>query len=354
LGLAGLAGLTGYANAQENAMQRQQVELANSLRKMQMDEITRKLRAIEQMRGQVNENMAPLVDIAPDALAKAMLPEKPQLVTVQTPQGPMQRWMRPGEAVGVDIGAPIDKEAALPWYVRRGPDGKTVIDPAYDALEKAKAANMRPPAQPMAPVAYLDTATGQVVWGTITEAKGKPAANFSPTIQGAISGAKTYGSEKGKSKAEGESELNVATSSYPQLDATVKELSALGKKATYTLVGQARDAVVRQSGAGATEGAIAREKYTQTVRDVLFPQLRATFGAQFTVKEGEALIATLGDPNKSPQEKDAALSSFIDQKKKHIETLQRKVGAEKTVIRRGKYGGKSVVEFSDGSIDYAD
>lgn len=146
-----------------------------------------------------------------------------------------------------------------------------------------------------------------------------------PTLQGKISYEKSVGSETGKGLGEAKTSLSAAQSSYPQLENTVNTLKELGKTATYTYAGQAQDLVTRQLG-GTTPGAIAREKYTQTVRDVLFPQLRATFGAQFTVKEGEALIATLGDPNKSPPEKNAALDAFIDQKKQHIESLQRQTG----------------------------
>lgn len=89
------------------------------------------------------------------------------------------------------------KAAALPWYVKQGADGKTMIDPAYSDFEKTKAAYGRPPAQPMAPVAYVDD-KGQTVWGTISEAKGRPAANFNPMIQGQIAGAK----EGAKTEAE--------------------------------------------------------------------------------------------------------------------------------------------------------
>lgn len=93
------------------------------------------------------------------------------------------------------------KTAALPWYVKQGPQGQHQIDPAYADLERTKASFGRPPAAPMAPVAYVND-KGETVWGTITEAKGRPAANFNPMIQGQISQAKktgaTYGEETTK------------------------------------------------------------------------------------------------------------------------------------------------------------
>jgi hypothetical protein len=178
---------------------------------------------------------------------------------------------------------------------------------------------------------FLPTAEGYAIGNARTGQINKPGtggtvavrATDNPTLQGQITQAK----ETGKGLGEAQTSLSAAESSLPQLEKTVSQLKDLADKATYTLAGQGRDIVARQAGV-ATEGAIAREKYIQTVRDVLFPQLRATFGAQFTVREGEALVATMGDPNKTPQERVAALESFIDQKKQHIESLRRQTGKD--------------------------
>lgn len=147
-----------------------------------------------------------------------------------------------------------------------------------------------------------------------------PAAQ-SPTIQGKVSQSRAYGTEQGQAQGK----LAGTEASMPSLESTVGDLKDLSNKMTYTLAGQARDAVARQAGI-ATPGAVAREKYINTVRDTLFPLLRQTFGAQFTVKEGEALVATLGDPNKTPQERNAVLDAFITQKKRDIESMRRQVG----------------------------
>lgn len=60
--------------------------------------------------------------------------------------------------------------------------------------------SMRPAAQPMAPVAYVNE-QGQTVWGTITEARGRPAANYDPTIQGRIASSKKEGAEIGEQRS---------------------------------------------------------------------------------------------------------------------------------------------------------
>ena len=76
------------------------------------------------------------------------------------------------------------------------------------------------------------------------------------------------------------------------------------------------------------EGAVARKEYITRVDNEILPLLRQTFGAQFTQKEGEALKATLGDPDASPQEKDAVLKSFIQTKKAQVATTRRRIGQQ--------------------------
>ena len=99
----------------------------------------------------------------------------------------------------------------------------------------------------------------------------------------------------------------------------------LGKVATFTTAGKARDATRRQLGLDVGVGAIARKEYISKVDNEILPLLRQTFGAAFTEREGTSLKATLGDPDASPQEKDAVLKSFIATKQSQIETLKRHV-----------------------------
>lgn len=241
-GRAGLAGLTGYAQAQDDILRKQEQDYQKQFRQMQMDKMQSDLATaqaakewktglpgmLEQSRPKVEgfkpdtfdetdnpfgqmANVTPgnpqaLQDymmkaespFADKILEKQLFPKEvtPQLVTVQTPNGPIQRWVKPGENAGVDVGAPVDKESALPWYVKKGQNG-LAIDPAYAEFEKTKAAYGRPPAQPMAPVAYMND-KGQTVWGTITDARGRPAANYSPALQGQIAQAKEVGKVTGE------------------------------------------------------------------------------------------------------------------------------------------------------------
>jgi len=127
-----------------------------------------------------------------------------------------------------------------------------------------------------------------------------------------------------------QSELKELEATLPQLMDTVDQLSQLGQAATYTLAGRGTDIARRELGMSPSEGAVARKEYISLVDNQILPLLRQTFGAAFTQKEGESLKATLGDVNASPEEKDAVLKSFINQKIANIETKRRQIGVEET------------------------
>ena len=146
--------------------------------------------------------------------------------------------------------------------------------------------------------------------------------DLEPSVTLANEAAKVVGKEQGISKAE----LDDRISSFPRMLELVDELSALGKKATYTKAGQASDSLRRQLGLSVGESGVARTEYVSKIDNEILPLLRQTFGAQFTENEGKSLRATLGDVDKSPQEKDAVLRSFIASKIGAIESLSKKTG----------------------------
>ena len=143
----------------------------------------------------------------------------------------------------------------------------------------------------------------------------------------AIARGKAEGLEIGKDLGEKKSDLGNLESTLPQLEEAVAKLGQLGQTATYTKAGQLLDTSMRQSNLPMRQAAIDRAEYISKVDNQILPLLRQTFGAQFTQKEGDSLKITLGDPDKSPQEKDAVLRSFIETKKATIGTLQRRTGA---------------------------
>lgn len=137
-----------------------------------------------------------------------------------------------------------------------------------------------------------------------------------------------YSTQIGKQQAETQESLLSQTSKLPNLEKTVEELSELGKKATYTKTGQFKDTISRQLGFEPSEGAIARAEYIAKVDNQILPLLRDTFGAQFTEREGQTLKETLGSIDNTPAEKEAALKSFIEQKKRNISDLERQLSPE--------------------------
>ncbi len=146
-------------------------------------------------------------------------------------------------------------------------------------------------------------------------------------VEGSLFGQKggeTLSKEQAKNYAEDLNEYNNMLSKMPELQDTVSNLKFLAGKATYTTAGQIYDRIKQEQGRP-TEGSIARDEYESIIANQILPLLRDTFGAQFTEREGNALKATLGDPNKSTQSKIKVLDSFINQKAKSLESKYRKL-----------------------------
>ena len=156
-----------------------------------------------------------------------------------------------------------------------------------------------------------------------------------PAYKAKAKAAEVEGSAMGAAK----NELADRESTLPRLQQVVAELSELGKKATYTQAGQAFNSAKRQIGMKSSESAIARKEYISKVNNEILPLLRQTFGAAFTAAEGESLKATLGDPNASPEEKDAVLKSFIESKSGSINTLKSRTGQGQNFPQVGEERG---------------
>lgn len=181
------------------------------------------------------------------------------------------------------------------------------------------------------PIAGAPQAKGALSEG---EQSGKERATLNYAAP--IAAAGVYGKEIGGKQAA----LNEDISTLPQLEATVAQLNKLGQTATYTQAGQLRNTAMRETGMKVPQGAVDRAAYTSLVDNQILPLLRRTFGAQFTEKEGATLRATLGDVNKSPEEKSAILRSFIEQKKAIIGSLQRETGVS-GIQTMGGSGGQT-------------
>jgi hypothetical protein len=150
------------------------------------------------------------------------------------------------------------------------------------------------------------------------EAKLKAQKKFKPQITRAVKLAEKEASEQGEVLTD----LSRMEASLPGVKEAVGQLIELSNVATSTLGGRAFDLLVKESGFGSTKGADARAKLIAIVDNQVLPLLKETFGAAFTVQEGENLKASLVDPNASPSQKQQQLDAFLAQKERNIRTKQ--------------------------------
>ena len=154
--------------------------------------------------------------------------------------------------------------------------------------------------------------------GETESAKLQKQLKHKPAITKAVKMAEKQASERGEVLTD----LARMEASLPGLKEAVGELLELSDIATSTLGGKAFDFLVKESGFGSTKGANARAKLIAIVDNQVLPLLKETFGAAFTVQEGENLKASLVDPNASPEQKRQQLSAFLAQKERNIRTKQ--------------------------------
>lgn len=146
-----------------------------------------------------------------------------------------------------------------------------------------------------------------------------------PSVRRAQASASAVGKAVGGEHGTALASLSQAQAHMPALESVVADLKKLAKTSSYTFSDKTADAVRRELGQNPTQGAIDRVSYVAHVRNAVLPLLRQTFGAAFTVEEGKLLLTTLGDPNQSPLEREAALDAFIEDKTRQLGVLQRQV-----------------------------
>lgn len=148
--------------------------------------------------------------------------------------------------------------------------------------------------------------------------KSEAQLKFKPKITKAVKLAEKEATERGEVLTD----LGRMEASLPGVKEVVNELLELSDIATSTLGGKAFDFVVKQSGFGSTKGATAKAKMEAIVDNQVLPLLKETFGAAFTATEGEALKASLVNPDSSPAQRKAQLEAFLAQKERNVRTKQ--------------------------------
>lgn len=138
-------------------------------------------------------------------------------------------------------------------------------------------------------------------------------------------GSEAFGKKLGENYAEDLNTYNNLVANLPTLETMVSELDTLADKGTHTTLGRIADTILKEGFDKTSSGALASAAYQAKVNQNLLPLLRQTLGAAFTEKDREELIKTLGDPYATPAIKKDTLKSFITNKKREIESKQRKL-----------------------------
>ena len=179
-------------------------------------------------------------------------------------------------------------------------------------------------------VVYMQGPGGDIVAGQTSKSGKLMPSQIPPGYKVLTPGDKAYqtaqGSAAGKDQGETVASYESVMSKMPGLEKVVTELNGLADQATYTMGGNLWNEALKQTGFGPSAGAVARTKYMSMVDNQVLPLLKDTFGAAFTVTEGESLRATLGDPNKTPEEKKMVLEAFIEQKRRDANALADRTG----------------------------
>ena len=173
IGSAGNSAMDEYRQTEQNNQMKQMREMQMQQQRAQAEEAARRQAAIKTFRDQLPTQLQAQFDADPQTFIKHLYDKQ--------------------------------REQAMPWYVRKNPDGTTSLDPTYSEFEKAKAREARPPT-PF--YQFLPTADGYAVGnarsGQIAPAMvgGKPIVKASddPALQGRIAEAKESGKTLGEER----------------------------------------------------------------------------------------------------------------------------------------------------------
>jgi hypothetical protein len=184
--------------------------------------------------------------------------------------------------------------------------------------------------------------------GAVEESKLRKKFELEPMLKAANAQAAVEGKDRGDDIVK----LKFLDANMPNIESTVGILNELNKTATYTPAGLFVDSSFRTLGLPVPEGATTRAQAKSLIDTTILPLLKPTFGAAFTENEGNRLLATWGDQNASPEEKEMALQGMLTSVKLQAQTLRRKLGKsvpeevkEGTVI--GNDAGKELI-FRNG------
>ena len=156
---------------------------------------------------------------------------------------------------------------------------------------------------------------------------------------------KAFDKDIGKEEAAEFALFESQKANLPKLQDTVAQLKGLAPTATFTGLGRAKNFLAKELGRETPQGAIDRTKFQAIINNNVLPLLKETFGAAFTVAEGESLKASMGDVNATPEEKIATLEAFIENKVASLEAQGRKLESFGTIPAQSTGGIQQVGRF---------
>jgi len=336
LGAGGLAGVNTYNNSLEDAQKQQygQMQMAGNMEKMVQQR--KKAQMIAQFRNNLPEQDRQLFDVAPEDYIKNMPQfQKQQLVEIADPSEPLRTqkvWMRPGETQGTVAGTGQMPELLDPriqaFQLKRANAGKSDVNVSYGA-----------------PVSGVDK-NGNPIFFQPSKTGGEPAI---------IPGVKPPGeAEKPltEPQAKASAYLGQMKAAEDLLSSVSKDQSKMGEQADVRMAGSFLNPLASPK---AQQIGQAQNQWSEAF-------LRFKTGAAATPDEVKLNNATFfpqfGDKPDVVKQKERMRQQAANDMSVAAGKGSEKVGSvysgEKKVVRTGKYGGKKVVEYSDGTINYAD
>lgn len=319
LGSGGMAGVQSYQGQLEDARQRNTNQFTQGIQltKLIQDQKARQLQMQqrEALRNSLPEQDRNLFDVAPDEYIKNMPRfQKPQLVEVADPADPtrmLKQWTRPGETEGTIVG-----RGTLP----------DIMNPEVFAKQVELAKAKRP------------VQTTNVFNNTKDDFKNER------DLRNDFAGLPT-------TKA-----FNEVQSAYDQIKVALDKQSPAGDLAGATKIMKILDpgSVVRESELGLAMQATGAMDRVSNYADMILkgtkltPSQRKDFGELATQLYGAASDRY----NKSAEEYQGIAKDY-NLNAGRVAKKAQPVQQQRSIKRSGMYGGKKVIEYSDGSIEYA-
>ena len=353
LGRAGLAGMAGYTGAQDRITQEAESATQRKFREMQMQGLEAQMAkqvAQDKWKAGLSDVLAPKPQEIDQFTGTTQMQEPSQAVVqkyLMDPNSPfadklLEQKLFPKAADYLTVGSTV---------LQKGPNGLT---PVYSAPEKPEAAPSS--------VKEYEYAKGQGYQGTYqqfqTDLKKAGAANVNVPInmgqKGFDNTLKLRGDFRSEPVYKAHQEM---TAAYGQIQQSLKQASPAGDLAGATKIMKLLDpgSVVRESELGmamAATGLLDRaQNYAQMI--VSGQKLTPTQRQDFQ-KLADSLYS---ESTKQYNGKRQEYQGIAERNQLSVPDVLGPEGsapANKTVKRTGMMNGRKVIEYSDGSIDYAD